>query len=125
MQIGSDEHKAQFYKDLVKTYQENIWKEEMHLVQVEELKADKLKQIAEFELRLKEIIEKIERKEYASKGDGKKLQFVAEREIEHVKQDVAKVEKEIADTNERKDVLWPAQIAFVKEQAKNAGFDVE
>src|ERR1041385_7903234 len=37
MRLGSSEHKAQFIQDLIKQYQENIWKDEIQILEFEEL----------------------------------------------------------------------------------------
>jgi hypothetical protein len=101
MQLGSKEHKAQFCEDLIKTYYENIWKDEMYLIQLEEVKGNKRKEIAAIEL-------KLERKEFKSKNEGEKAKFVAERELEAI-------DKEINTVTEKVKTLWPTRIQLVKE----------
>lgn len=104
MEIGSPEHKAQFYQDLIKTYQENIWKDELYLAQLDGMRGHKLKQIAEIDLAL-------EGKKYKSKNDGQKAKFVAERELVHLEQEIAEVERKIRE-------VWPERIEFVKRYAE-------
>jgi hypothetical protein len=101
MQLGSPEHKAQVCQDLIKTYYENIWKDEMHLIQLEEIKGDKRKEIAAIEL-------KIDNKEFKSKNEGEKAKFVAEREL-------AQIEQEIKTVTEKVQSIWPARIRLVEE----------
>jgi len=43
MEPGSAEHKAQMCQDLIKTYYENIWSDELNLLRLEENKGDKRK----------------------------------------------------------------------------------
>lgn len=52
MQIGSPKHKTQFLEDLTRTYQENIWKEEMQVLELEELLRAKRKEKAALDLQL-------------------------------------------------------------------------
>src|ERR1041384_2692831 len=99
MQLGSPEHKAQVCQDLIKTYYENIWKDEMYLIQLEEVKGDKRKEIAAIDL-------KIENKEFKTKTEGEKAKFVAEREL-------AQIENEIKKISEQVTALWPARIRLV------------
>src|ERR1043165_9616830 len=108
MQLGSPEHKAQMCQDLIKTYHENIWKDEMYLIQLEEIKGDKRKEIAAIELDL-------ENKEYSNAKEAKqgkqaleKAKFVAEREL-------AQIEGEIKKISEQVNAIWPARIRLVQE----------
>jgi len=101
MQLGSPEHKAQVCQDLIKTYYENIWKDEMYLLQLEEVRGDKRKEIAAISL-------KIDNKEFKSKNEGEKAKFVAEREL-------AQIEQEIKTVTEKVQSIWPARIRLVKE----------
>jgi hypothetical protein len=101
MQLGSKEHKAQVCEDLIKTYQENIWKDEIYLLTLEQVKGDKRKEIAAIQL-------KLDNKEFKSKNEGEKAKFVAERELEAI-------DKEIASVTEKVQKLWPARIQMVKD----------
>ena len=101
MQIGSKEHKAQTCEDLIKTYQENIWKDEIYLLTLDELKGDKRKEIAAIDL-------KLENNKYKSKNEGEKAKFVAEREL-------ATIEQEIQAVTEKVQSIWPARIQMVKD----------
>ena len=101
MQLGSKEHKAQVCEDLIKTYQENIWKDEIYLLTLEELKGDKRKENAAIQL-------KLDNKEFKNKNEGDKAKFVAEREL-------AQIDQEIATVTEKVQKLWPARIQLVKD----------
>lgn len=65
MQIGSTEHKAQYFQDLLKQMRENIYFGEFQIwtirQSVEKLQADKL-----------EAEGKLERKDFSSAGEGRK-----------------------------------------------------
>lgn len=101
MQLGSPEHKAQLCQDLIKTYYENIWKDELYLLQLEQVLGDKRKEIAAIDL-------KLQAKEYKSKDEGKKALFVAERELAQIENEVKKITEQVQNT-------WPARIQLVKE----------
>ena len=106
MQLGSKEHKAQMCEDLIKQYQENVWKDEMYLIQLEEVKGDKRKEIAAIQI-------KIDNKEYKTKNEGEKAKFVAEREL-------AQIDNEINSVTEKVQKLWPARIQLVKDYLAKA-----
>ena len=99
MQTGSKEHKKQFFQDLIKTYQENIWKDEINILRLEVAKTDKQKEI-------KTIEAKLVKKEFKSANEGNKAKFVAEREIVHLDQKLAELDNKIKQ--------WNDQIEFVK-----------
>lgn len=101
MDIGSKEHKAQVCDDLIKTYQENIWKDEIYLLTLEQVKGDKRKEIAAIQL-------KLDNKEFKSKNEGEKAKFVAEREL-------AQIDQEIQNVTEKVQSFWPARIQIVKD----------
>lgn len=103
MKLGSPQHKQQFYQDLIKTYHENIWKDEIYLIQLEEAKGNKRKQIAEIDLTLED-------KKFKGKNEGDKAKFVAEQELVHL-------DNEIAEVRGKKD-LWLARIEQVKRIAE-------
>ena len=106
MELRNKEHKAQYCQELIKTYQENIWKDEIYLLTLEETKGDKRKEIAAINL-------KLDNKEFKSKNEGEKAKFVAERELEAL-------EKEIQTVTDKVKNLWPARIQMVKDYlAKN------
>ena len=98
--IGSIEHKQEVCETLIRTYQENIWKDEIYLLTLGETRGEKRKQIADIDL-------KLERKEFKTKNEGEKAKFVAEREL-------AAIDKEIAAITEQVKGLWPARIEMVK-----------
>lgn len=104
--LGSKDHKEKVCLDLIKTYYENIWKDEMYLIQLEQIYGDKRKEIAAINL-------KLENKEYKSKNEGEKAKFVAERELEAI-------EKEIKTVTEKVESIWPARIQLVKEYLDKA-----
>jgi hypothetical protein len=52
MQLGSSEHKAQVCQDLIKTYYENIWKEEIQIMEFDERLGRLRKQKAALDLEL-------------------------------------------------------------------------
>lgn len=104
MELGSPEHKTQVCQDLIKTYYENIWKDEMYLLQLEEVKGNKRKEIAALDL-------KIEAKEFKSKNEGEKAKFVAGQELKQI-------ENEITTVTEKVKKIWPARIELVKRYSK-------
>lgn len=101
MKLGSKEHKAQVCEDLIKTYQENIWKDEIYLLTLEQVKGDKRKEIAAIDL-------KLENKEYKNKNEGDKAKFVAEQELKQI-------DNEINSVTEKVQKLWPVRIQMVKD----------
>ena len=101
MEMGSKEHKAQVCEDLIKTYQENIWKDEIYLLTLEEVKGDKRKEIAGIQL-------KLDNKQFKTKNEGEKAKFVAEREL-------AQIDQEIKTVSEKVQHIWPARIQIVKD----------
>ena len=101
MQLGSKEHKAQVCEDLIKTYQENIWKDEIYLLTLDELKGNKRKEITAIEL-------KLENNEFPSKNEGEKAKFTVEREV-------AAIDQEIQTVTEKVQSIWPARIQMVKD----------
>jgi hypothetical protein len=105
MTPGTSEHKAQVCQDLIKTYHENIWKDEMYLLQLEQVKGDKRKEIAALDL-------KLEAKGFKTKNEGEKAKFVAEREL-------AQIEQEIKAVTEKVQSIWPARIQLVNEYLEN------
>ena len=54
MQLGSPAHKAQFTQDLKKSFHENIWKEEIQILEFEELLGGLRKDKAALELELED-----------------------------------------------------------------------
>lgn len=107
MKLGSKEHKAQVCEDLIKTYQEDIWKDEIYLLTLEQVKGDKRKEIAAIDL-------KLDNKEFKNANEGKKAKFVAERELEAIN-------KEIATVTDKVKNFWPARIQLVKEYLEKDG----
>ena len=99
MKLGSPEHKAQLCQELLKTNYENIWKDELNLIQLEKLKGERRKAIAAINL-------KIDNKEFKSKNDGEKAKFVAEQELQQI-------ENEIVSVTEKATKTWPFQIQLI------------
>ena len=85
MQLGSPEHKAQFLQDLIKAFYENIWKDEIQLLEFDKLLGNLRTQKADADL-------KLERKEFKSANEGKEVIARIDAEIESV----------IAATNKQK-----------------------
>lgn len=106
MELGSPEHKAQVCQDLIKTYYENIWKDEIYLMQLEEVRGDKRKQIASIDLEL-EGRQGNSKEDKKARQQGEKAKFIAEREL-------AQIEQEIAKVIEKVQKIWPERIELVK-----------
>lgn len=86
MQLGSAQHKAQFIEALKKETQENIWKNELHLIRIH----------IELDL-LKSEMDKLD-KQLAEKGKPpanaeNKQKFVLTQNIEAKEKELAKVEE--------------------------------
>jgi len=108
MQLGSPEHKAQVCQDLIKTYHENIWKDEMYLIQLEEVKGEKRKEIAALDLKLEATKNSKANDDRDAAKEADKAKFVAEREL-------VQIENEIKVVTEKVQSIWPARIRLVKE----------
>jgi hypothetical protein len=102
MQIGSPEHKAQLLQELQKTYQENVWKEELALSEFDNVLGDFRKQLARADL-------KLENKEYSSAGEGKKVIARIQSDIESVKAAIKKTESQKEFWNKRLELIKNAQ----------------
>jgi hypothetical protein len=103
MQPGSKEHKAQYCQELIKSYYENIWNDEIYLSRQQAQEDYWRKQIAEIEL-------KIERKEFKNKNEGDKATFTAERELKMVTDKIEELKKKITET-------WPQSIEEIRQYA--------
>ena len=99
MKIGSPTHRKEYLQNLIKTYQENIWTDEINIFRYET-------EIATRKEEIKEIEKKLEAKEYESANEGNKLKFVKEREIEHLKKTITELESKIK--------TWVERIGFVE-----------
>lgn len=110
MQLGSKEHKAQFYLDLIKEYYEGQWSDELFNEKQKDDLGTKRKELAAIEL-------KIGRKEFKSKNEGEKAKFVAEREIQHLQDEINRIEGKIT-------TYWPTRIESIKAHAKSQGIEV-
>jgi recombinational DNA repair ATPase RecF len=99
MKIGSPQHRKEYLQNLIKTYQENIWTDEINIFRYET-------EIAERNQEIKEIEKKLEAKEYKSANEGNKAKFVKEREIEHLKKAIAETEEKIK--------TWAERIVFIE-----------
>lgn len=86
MKIGSKEHRAQFIQEKLKESQEAIWKNELHLMRLN----DELN-LTQKELdRLNALL--AEKGKAAANAEKKEI-FVLERTIEHTKKEIATVEE--------------------------------
>ena len=110
MKIGSDEHKAQFIENTLKTFQESIWKDEMNLVWLEEQRVEKEKELVE-------IDGKMERKEYESASVGRQLKAVVGKELGEINQLSARLQGKAT-------IEWPKQMEKVREWAKSEGIEI-
>lgn len=99
MELGSPEHKQEFLATLTKTYQENIWKEELGIMEFEELLGNFRKERAELDL-------KLERKEFSSAGEGRKQLAQKDSMIESTQ---AAIQKQQANK-----VFWTMRIDLIK-----------
>lgn len=99
MKIGSSQHKKEFFQNLIKTYQENIWTDEINIFRLEIEKADKQQE-------MKGIEKKLEAKGFSTANEGNKAKFVVEREIAHLDQKMAELENQIK--------TWFDRIEFIK-----------
>jgi hypothetical protein len=106
MTFGSPEHKAQVCQDLIKTYHENIWKDEIYLMQLEEVRGDKRKQIASIDLEL-EGRQESSKEDKKARQQAEKAKFIAERELAQIEQEISKISEQVTAT-------WPARIELVK-----------
>jgi uncharacterized protein (DUF3084 family) len=107
MQLGSREHKAQVCQDLIKTYYENIWKDELYLMQLEQVKGNKRKEIAALDLKLEASTGNSKDEREARKA-ADKAKFVAEQELKHIEQEIKTVTDKVQN-------LWPERIRLMKE----------
>jgi hypothetical protein len=85
IKIGSKEHKAMFMDELAKDAQEMIWKNDMHLMRID----DEIK-LTEDAMAAHDA--KIAEKGKPASNDEKKARFVLERTIEQKKKERAPVE---------------------------------
>ena len=105
MKLGSPEHKAQFLEDLTKTFQENIWKEEVGIMDLQDRLGVLRKEKAELDL-------KLERKEFGSAGEGRKQIAQKEAEIESVN---AAIQRKEADKQ-----FWTTRIDLILRYQESA-----
>jgi hypothetical protein len=103
MKLGSKEHKAQYCQELIKTYYENIWNDEIYLSRQQEQEGYWRKQMADIDF-------KVERKKYKTKNEGEKAKFVAERELKMVTDKIAELTEKIT-------VTWPSRIKQIQDYA--------
>ncbi len=90
MQLGSQEHKAQFVEEKIKIHSENVWAMEIQLLHAR-------KELANKKAYLDLIPGKLERKEYDTANAGRKDQRDTEEAIELLEQQVAKIEGDISN----------------------------
>ena len=105
MQIGSTQHKAQFIQDLTKTYQENIWKEDLALLDFKDRLGTLRKEKAELDL-------KLEQKEFKSASEGKKL-------IEQTQSQIEALQAAIQGKNADK-AFWISRIELIQRYQESA-----
>lgn len=101
MKLGSPEHKAQYCAELIKSYYENIWNDEIYRSRKEQELGHRRKEIAAIDL-------KIEAKGYKTKNEGEKAKFVAERELKMVQDKINELTEKITNT-------WPQRIREIEE----------
>ena len=112
MELGSAEHKAQFYQGILKEYYQSAWQDELYLdMLINDGRATKLKDI-------KSIEQLIEKKEFPSKNAGDKALFVAKEELKHIEQEISKIEEKIK-------TYWPKRIEAVRAYAKAQEIEIE
>lgn len=99
MPQGSPEHKAQFLQDLTKTLRENAWKEEIQILELEELLGTKRKEKAALNLEL-------DQKGKPAANDQKKALAKLETDIESLEK---AIEVKRADK-----VHWEQRIELIK-----------
>jgi SMC interacting uncharacterized protein involved in chromosome segregation len=100
MKLGSKEHKKQYCEELIKTYHENIWNDEIYFQTLQDQIGGIRKQLAAIDLA-------IDRKEFKSKNEGEKAKFVAQRELK-------KLEDEMVKITEKVNVTWPSRIEQIQ-----------
>lgn len=100
MEIGSPEHKQEFLHNLTKTFQENVWKEELTLLEFENLLGSLRKQKAEADL-------KLENKEFKSAGEGRQV-------IARLRSDIEATQASIEATQGKK-TFWEQRIELIKQ----------
>lgn len=101
MDIGSEEHRRQLAQELLRIYQENIWKDQVYLFGLEKDREVKREQI-------EAIANDIAAKKFPSKNDGERAKFTAEQEL-------ASIESEILEVKQKIEVIWPAKAEYVKQ----------
>ncbi len=104
MKIGSPQHRKDYLQNLIKTYQENIWTDEINIFRFET-------EIAKGKEEIKKIEAKLAAKEYATTNEGNKAKFVAERGLEHFKKNIADTEEKIR--------TWVDRIQFIESIEKS------
>ena len=104
MNLGSPEHKAQFINEIIKTYNENIWKEEIQILEFEGLLGSLRKKKAELSL-------KLERKEFKSANEGKKA-------LERAESDIEATEAAIAGLQDKK-ASWTKRIELIERYSES------
>jgi uncharacterized protein (DUF3084 family) len=107
MQPGTSEHKAQVCQDLIKTYHENIFKDELYLMQLEQVKGNKRKEIVQLDMKL-EVATGNTKDEREARKAADKAKFVAEQELKHIEQEIRTVTDKVQN-------LWPERIRLVEE----------
>lgn len=86
MQIGDKEHRAKFIEDLKTETQTNIWKNELHLLRIDDEIGLLRKEIARIDL-------EVEQKGKPAANAEKKARFSLEQNIAHKEREKAQVEE--------------------------------
>ncbi len=112
MEIGSPQHRKDYLQNLIKTYQENIWTDEINIFRFET-------EIAKGKEEIKKIEAKLAAKEYATANEGNKAKFVAERAIEHLKKNFTEAEEKIRTWVDRIEFIESIEKSESKKPVKN------
>jgi hypothetical protein len=105
MTLGSPKHKAQFLREIIKLYHENIWRDEINLLELDELLGRNRTQKADIEL-------KLERKEFKSASEGKKMLEKVQADIENAQAGKEAIEQKL--------VRWANQIELINRHSESA-----
>lgn len=89
MEIGSQDHKAQYINQLLQTYQEDIWKNEVQLLVGQEA-------LGQFRTEKARLDELVEQKAFASAGDGRKALKEVEQRIANTEANIGAITQLIA-----------------------------
>jgi len=91
-------YKQEFLQNLTKTYQENIWKDEIQIMEFKELLGSKRTELASIDL-------KLERKEFKSAGEGRKAHERTTSDIEAIKAAIEKLKGQKVNWQKRIELI--------------------